>query len=322
MRRRDFIAIVGAAAGWPLLGYAQQPTMPVIGFLTSRAPGADAHLLAAYRQGLEAAGYVEGRNLAIEYRFAGNDYDRLPVLAADLVRRGVAAIYANGVAAVAARAATATIPIIFTTGGDPIKSGLVERLDRPGGNATGATTVNIGVAPTRLDLLRELLPDAGRIGFLYNPDSPLTNLEDMQEAARAAGRQIFILAARNERDLETAFANLVRQRLDGLVVGADPFFVSRREQLVALAARSAVPAIYFGREFIEIGGLMSYAARLTDAYREAGIYTGRVLKGEKPADLPVRRLAKFELIVNLKTAKALGLAVPPSILLRADEVVE
>jgi putative tryptophan/tyrosine transport system substrate-binding protein len=323
MRRREFVTLLGgAAATWPLAAHAQQPATPVIGFLTSRAPGADAHLTAEFRQGLAATGYFEGRNVTIEYRFAENQYDRLPALAADLVRRQVAVIFANGVSAAVAKAATATIPIIFTTGGDPIKSGLVDRLDRPSSNATGATTSNIGMGPTRLDLLRDLVPDAGRIGFLFNPDSPLTNLPEMQEAAGAAGRQLFALGARSERELGTAFADLVQQKLDGLIIGADPLFVSRREQLVVLAARSAVPAIYFGREFAEAGGLMSYGARLADAYRQAGVYTGRVLWGEKPADLPVQQSTKFELIINLKTAKALGLAVPLALLGRADEVIE
>jgi putative ABC transport system substrate-binding protein len=307
MRRREFVTLLGgAAATWPLAAHAQQPATPVIGFLTSRAPGADAHLTAEFRQGLAATGYFEGRNVTIEYRFAENQYDRLPALAADLVRRQVAVIFANGVSAAVAKAATATIPIIFTTGGDPIKSGLVDRLHRPGSNATGATTINIGMGPARLDLLRDLVPDAGRIGFLFNPDSPLTNLPEMQEAAEAAGRQLFALGASSERELGTAFADLVRQKLDGLIIGADPLFVSRREQLVVLAARSAVPAIYFGREFAEAGGLMSYGARLADAYRQAGVYTGRVLRGEKPADLPVQQSTKFELIINVNAPPPKG----------------
>ena len=323
MRRREFITLLGgAAATWPLAARTQQPAIPVIGFLTSRAPGTDAHLVTAFRQGLAATGYFEGWNLAIEYRFAENQYDRLPALAADLVRRQVAVIFANGVSASVAKAATATIPIVFTTGGDPIKSGLVDRLDRPGSNSTGATTINIGMGPTRLDLLHDLIPDADRIGFLFNPDSPLTNLPEMQEAAGASGRQLIVLAARSARELGTAFADLMQQKLNGLIIGADPLFVSRREQLVALAARSAVPAIYFGREFVEAGGLMSYGARLADAYREAGVYTGRVLQGENPADLPVRQPTKFELVINLKTAKALGLTVPLGLLTRADEVIE
>ena len=323
MRRRDVIVLLGnATVACPRLARAQQPATPVIGFLTSRAPGADAHLVAAFRQGLAATGYFEGRNVALEYRFAANQYDRLPVLAADLVRRQVAVIFANGVSASVAKAATATIPIVFTTGGDPIKSGLVDSLDRPGHNATGATTINIGMGPRRLDLLRELVPNVNRVGFLINPASPLTNLQDIQAAASAAGQQLSVLAARNEHDLDTAFADLIQQMLNGLVVGADPLFVSRREQLVALAARSAVPTIYFGREFVDAGGLMSYGARLADAYREAGIYTGRVLKGEKPADLPVVRPTKFELIINLKALKALGLEVPRTLRARIDEVIE
>jgi putative tryptophan/tyrosine transport system substrate-binding protein len=322
MRRREFITLLGGAViGCPIIARAQQAA-PVIGFLTSRAPGADAHLLAAFRQGLRDTGFVEGQNLAIEYRFADNQYNRLSTLAADLVQRRVAVIFANGVAAAAVKALTSTIPIVFTSGGDPVKSHLVVSLDHPGGNATGATTANIGNGAKRLELIRELVPNASTIGFFMNPDSPLTDLEDMRAAARAAGRQLVVLGIRNDQDFDTAFASLAQRGAGALVVGADPFFVSRRATLVALAARNAVPAIYFGREFTDAGGLMSYAASLAEVYRQAGIYTGRILKGAKPADLPVLAPTKFELVINLKVAKALGLDVPQSLLARADDVIK
>jgi putative ABC transport system substrate-binding protein len=323
VKRRDVIKLLGGAAvAWPCAAPAQQSALPVVGFLTSRAPGADAHLLAAFREGLKEMGYDEGRNVAIAYRFAENQYDRLPALAADLVRHQVTVIFANGISVPPAKAATAAIPIVFTTGGDPVRLGFVASLDRPGGNATGVTTINIGNALPRLALLRELVPNAAMIGFLQNPDSPLTNLRDVQAAAAAAGLQLAVVGARSDHELETVLANLVQHKAGALLVGADPFFVSRRRELVALAARAAIPAIYFGREFVEAGGLISYAASLPGAYRDAGMYAGRVLKGEKPADMPVRQPTRFELVINLKTAKALGLAVPRSILLRADDVIE
>jgi putative tryptophan/tyrosine transport system substrate-binding protein len=323
MRRRDVIKLVGGAVVvWPCAAHAQQDAPAVIGFLTSRASGADAHLLAAFREGLKEMGYDEGRNVTIEYRFAENQYDRLPALAAELVRRQVTMIFANGVAVPPAKAATATIPIVFTTGGDPVRLGFVASLAHPGGNATGVTTSNIGNALPRLALLRELVPHATTIGFLQHPDSPLTNLPDVQAAAAAAGVRLVVVSARSDRELETVFAHLVQHKADTLLVGADPFFVSRRRDLVALAARAAIPTIYFGREFVEAGGLISYAASLARAYRDAGLYAGRVLKGEQPADLPVQQPTKFELVINVKTAQALGLAIPSSILRRADEVIQ
>jgi putative tryptophan/tyrosine transport system substrate-binding protein len=323
VKRRAVLKLLGAVGvAWPFSALTQQSGLPVVGFLTSRAPGADAHLLAAFREGLKEMGYDEGRSVAIEYRFAENQYDRLPALAADLVRQQVTLIFANGISVPPAMAATAVIPIVFTTGGDPVRLGFVASLDRPGGNATGVTTANIGNAVPRLALLRELVPGAGTIGFLQNPDSPLTNLHDVQAAADAAGVQLVVVDARTDRELETVLANLVQHKAGALLVGADPFFVSRRRELVALAAQAAIPAIYFGREFVEAGGLISYAASLPGAYHDAGTYAGRVLKGEKPADMPVRQPTKFELVINVKTAKALGLAIPNSILLHADEKIE
>jgi len=319
--RREFITLLGGAAAWPVAARAQQATPPAIGFLTSRAAGADSHLLAAFREGLKEIGYQEGRSVTIEYRFAENQYSRLPELAADLARRQVAVIFANGVSVASAMAATTAIPIVFTTGGDPVRLGFVTSLQRPGGNVTGVTTLNIGNAVKRLGLLHEAVPHAATIAFLQNPDSPLTNLADVEAAARAARIELVVLGARDDRDLVMALTS-VQRKASALLVGADPFFVGRREQLVAFAAKAAVPAMYFGREFVEAGGLMSYAANLSEAYRDAGIYVGQVLKGEKPSEMPVRQATNFELILNLKTAKALGLTVPPSLLARADEVIE
>src|SRR5215469_6131386 len=289
MRRRDFIALLGgAAASCPMAARAQQSTPPAIGFLTSRAAGADSHLLAAFREGLKEMGYQEGRSVTIEYRFAENQYSRLPELSADLARRQVAVIFANGVSVASAMAATTSIPIVFTTGGDPVRLGFVASLQRPGGNVTGVTTLNIGNAVKRLGLLHEVVPHAATIGFLQNPDSPLTNLPDVEAAARAARIELVVLGARDDRDLVMALTS-VQRKASALLVGADPFFVGRREQLVAFAAKAAVPAMYFGREFVEAGGLMSYAAKLSEAYRDAGIYVGQVLKGEKPSEMPVRQ---------------------------------
>jgi putative ABC transport system substrate-binding protein len=322
MKRREFITLLGGAASWPLAARAQQPVMPVIGFLTSRAPLADAHLLEAFRGGLREMGYVEGQNLTFEYRFAENHYERLPDLAADLVRRNVAGIFANGISVPPAMSATGAIPIVFTTGGDPVKLGFVVSLHSPGGNATGITTSNIANAVKRLDLLREMVPAAGTFAFLQNPDSPLTNLADVQDAAAVTGKRLVVISVREDREFEPTFATLVQQGVGALLVGADPLFVGRRAQIVALAAHYSIPAIYFGREFAEAGGLMSYAASLADAYRGAGVYIGRILRGTKPGDLPVTKSSKFELVINLKTAKALGLTVPPSLLAVADEVIE
>jgi putative ABC transport system substrate-binding protein len=326
MRRRELIALVGGAAtGWPLAALAQQSAMPVIGFLGTRASGDDPNLLAAFRRGLKEAGYIEGQNVAVEYRFAENQYDRLPALAADLVRRQVAVIAANGAAAKAAKAATATIPIVFTVGFNPVEAGLVASLSRPGGNVTGVSILDVELGPKRLQLLHDLVPTTNIIAVLVNPADPAraeTIFGDLQATAHTLGLQLRVLHASTDRELETVFANLADVRAGGLVIGGEPFFNSRSEQLGALTLRHMVPAIYQFRAFAAAGGLASYGGSLTDSYRLAGVYTGRILKGEKPADLPVQRAAKFELIINLTTAKAMGLTVPESILASADEVID
>jgi putative ABC transport system substrate-binding protein len=324
VRRREFIAGLGAAAAWPLAAGAQQRAMPVIGYLNTRASGEDVHLLAAFRQGLKEVGYVEGQNVAIEYRFAENKYDQLPALAADLVQRQVTVIVANTPAQLAAKAATKTIPIVFSMGGDPVQLGIVASLSRPGSNITGVTQLNVQVGPKRLEVLHELVPTARVIAFLVNPSNPNaeTLSRDVQAAARSLGLQLRTLHARTESDFDTVFETLPQVGVGALVIGDDPFFNARSERLAALALRYAVPSIYQYREFAAAGGLMSYGASITDAYRVAGVYTGRILKGEKPADLPVQQSTKIELIINLKTAKALGITFPISLLGRADDVIE
>ena len=325
MKRREFITLLGSlAAAWPFAAHSQHPSIPVVGFLNTRAPGQDAHLLAAFHAGLKEAGYVEGQNVAVEYRFAEGRNDRLPAMAADLVRRQVAVIAANGPAVVAAKAATTEIPIVFSVGLDPVTSGLVASLNRPGGNLTGDTILFDELGPKRLELMRELVPAATLVAVLVNPAYPTaeTQSKDMQAAARTLGLEIHILHASTERDFDTAFATLVQLRAGALVIGNDSFFNSRSEQLAALMIRHRMPTIFQTREFAIAGGLASYGGSIKDSYRQVGLYTGRVLKGEKPADLPVQQTTKVELIVNLKTAKALGIAIPISLLGRADEVIE
>jgi putative tryptophan/tyrosine transport system substrate-binding protein len=327
MRRRELITLLGGAAvAWPFAARAQQQAMPAIGFLSSLSAGPFAPLVAAFHQGLNETGYVEGQNLAIEYRSAEGRYDRLPALAADLVGRKVDLIVASGgtPSALAAKSATSTIPIVFTAVSDPVGAGLVASLARPGGNLTGFSVLASELTPKRLELLSELVPQARVIALLVNPTNPLTEpmIPDVQEAARAKGVQLPILKASTESEIDTAFASLVQLQAGAVVVGADGFFDSRREQLVALASRHAIPASYEWREFVEAGGLISYGPSLAAVFRQVGVYAGRILKGAKPADLPVQQPTTFELVVNLRTAEALGLTVPPSILARADEVLE
>jgi putative ABC transport system substrate-binding protein len=323
MRRREFIAGLGSAAAWPVVGWAQQAAMPVIGWLRAGAPPSVDNS-SAFRQGLNELGYFEGRNVTIELRNS-EQYDRLPALASELVLRRVTVIYAQNIAAaVAARAATATIPIIFAIGGDPIRDGLVTSLSRPAGNLTGVTYFAGELLPKRLQLLRELVPTAGVIAVLLNPTNPNlpTRSQDIQEAARAVGQQVFIINASNESDLDIAFAAIVREKAAALFVVDDPFLASRPEQILALAARYAIPVSYPGSEWVRDGALLSYADDRTESIRQTGRYVGRVLKGDKPSDLPVLQPTKFELVINPKTAKALGLAVPETLLARADEVVQ
>jgi putative ABC transport system substrate-binding protein len=326
MRRRDVLAgFAAAAASLPLDASAQQQTIPVIGFLGSDTPDLFAGRLRAFHEGLRKTGFVEGRDIAIEYRWAEGLYERLSAMAADLVGRRVAVIVANGVPALTAKAATTTIPIVFSTSADPIDVGLVASLSRPGGNVTGVSNLSVELGAKQLEVLHELVPAATIFVLLVNPAHAQlaeTQWRDVQAAARALGLQLHVLHASAEHDLDTAFASLPQLRAGGLVIGSDAFFTSRANQIVALAARHAVPTVYLYREFVAAGGLMSYGGSLTDAYRTVGIYTGRILKGEKPAGLPVQQSKKIELIINLKAARTLGLSVPRSLLVRADELFE
>jgi ABC-type uncharacterized transport system substrate-binding protein len=325
MRRRAVISLIGgAAAGWPLAARAQQRAMPVVGFLRSTAASASVHFVAAFRKGLGEAGFVEGQNVAVEYLWADDQHDRLPALAADLVRRQVAVIVGNIATAQAAKAATTTTPIVFVGGSDPVRTGLVASLNRPGGNITGVVFTVVDLTAKRVGLLHELVPQAAVIAFLLDPNAPEAELQvrDAAEAARAVGRQILVVKAATEREFNAAFATIVHAGAGALLVGGGPFFVGQRRQLVARANRHALPANYVTREYPEAGGLMSYGPSQPDAYRRAGIYVGRILKGANPAELPVELASTFDLVINLATAKALGLDVPTTLLARADEVIE
>jgi putative ABC transport system substrate-binding protein len=326
MKRRDFITLLGGTAVWPLAARAQQPAMPVIGFVNPASAKSFARPLSAFLKGLGETGYVDGNNVAIEYRWAEGHNDRLPSFVADLVQRKVNVIAATSTpAAIAAKAATTTIPIVFTTADDPVRLGLVASLNRPGGNVTGATQATVEVAPKQLQMLHELVPTASVMALLVNPANPTlaeSNTKELQAAARTLGLELHVLNASTERDFDAVFAKLIQLRAGGLVIGGGPFLIARQEQLAALTVRHAVPAVYHWREFAVAGGLLSYGAAVTDGYRLAGNYTGRILKGDKPADLPVQQVTKVELYINQKTAKALGLTVPQALLSRADEVIE
>jgi putative tryptophan/tyrosine transport system substrate-binding protein len=327
VNRRDFIALTGgAAAAWPLAAPAQQPAMPVVGFLNALGENDRPNLPAAFRRGLSETGYVDGRNAAIAYRFAENQQDRLPALATDLVARNVNVIAATGggAAVLAAMGATKNVPIVFTSGGDPVQEGYVASLNRPGGNVTGVSWFSTLVAGKGLGLLHELVPNAALIAVLTNPRLPESARipTDAQDAARILGQQLLVLNASTASEIDAAFATMRQRRADALFVGGDPFFSSRRQQIVALTARDAIPAMYTNREFVEEGGLISYGNDTADGYRRAGVYVGRILNGASPADLPVDQANKFELVVNVKAAKAIGLAIPESFLARADEVIE
>jgi putative tryptophan/tyrosine transport system substrate-binding protein len=324
--RREFMSLLGgAAAAWPVAARAQQPAMPVIGYLSARSPGDTAHLVPAFRQGLSEGGFVEGQNVTIEYRWALGQVDRLPALAAELAGRPVTILVTTGgeSAALAAKAATSTIPIVFSMG-DPVKAGLAASYNRPGGNATGINILSDTIEPKRLGLLHELVPQAATIGFLVDPNFPSAEdqSKDVQEAARAIGLHIHVLRAKTDHEIEAAFETVAQHRIGALAVAASPFFDTRRDTLVALAARHAVPTMYHFREFAAAGGLLSYGIDPVDAYRQVGVYAGRILKGAKPADLPVLQPTKFEFVINLKTAKTLGLEIPARLISFVDEVIE
>jgi len=325
--RRNFIALLGgAAAAWPFAARAQQPALPMIGWMSGRSPDDSAHLVATFLQGLREAGFVEGQNVSIEYRWALGQYDRLSALASDLVSRGVAVLVGVGgdVSAVAAKQATSTIPIVFGMGGDPIKAGLVDSFNRPGGNATGFTLLTNEMEPKRVGLLHQLVPGVRLIGALLNPNFPpaARQLQDIEGATRTIGQKLFVARASNDLELNAAFVSLVQQGVGAVLVAADPYFDTRRDQIIAFAAQNRIPAIYQFREFAVAGGLISFGPSITDSYRQGGVYTGRILKGTKPADLPVLQPTKFEFVINLKTAKTLGLEFHPQLLATADEVIE
>jgi len=325
IRRREFIMLLGGAtAAWPLAAWAQQQAMPVIGFLYPGALERNGNLVAAFRKGLAERGYIEGRNVAIEFRAAGGEIDRVPAMVADLVRRQVAVIFANGPAVIAAHAATTTIPIVFQIAPDPVQLGLIVSMSRPGGNLTGSTSLNVEVGQKRLELLHEMAPQAMVLALLVNPTNPNTEAlsSDLHAAARTLGLQLQVLHASAEREIDAVFTALHQLQAGGLMIGHDAFFNSQSERLATLALRRAMPTIYQFREFAAAGGLMSYGTDLADSYRQTGVYASRILKGEKPGDLPILQPTKFELFINLKTAKALGLDVPPTLLARADEVIE
>ncbi|MFL5000355.1 MAG: ABC transporter substrate-binding protein [Xanthobacteraceae bacterium] len=326
MRRREFILALGGAAAWPVAARAQQSAMPVVGFLNSSSPGGSTSRVAAFRQGLNEAGYIEGRNVTIEYRWAEGHNDRLPKLTADVVRRKVTVIAATTTpAALAAKAATATIPVVFETGGDPVKLGLVASLNRPGGNLTGVTSLNVEVAPKRLELLHELIPTATTFALLVNSSSPglaESTTRNVRASARTLGVALHVVSATTDNEIDDAFASLAKLQAGGVIIGTDPLFSSRLERLASMALHYGLPAVYQWRDFAVAGGLISYGTDSRDAYRLAGIYTARVLKGEKPADLPVQQATKVELYINLKTAKMLGITIPLPLSGRADELIE
>ena len=326
MRRWQFIVLLGAGVMWPALAQAQQPTAPTIGFMSGRSPDEAKHLVAAFHQGLSESGFVEGKNVAIEYRWALGQYDRLPVLAAELVNQRVAVLVAVGgdLSALAAKQATSTIPIVFGLGGDPVKAGIVESLNRPGANATGYTLLTADLEPKRLGMLHDLVPNAGVIGVLVNPKFPpaASQITTLEKAAQTIAQRLFVSRASDDTELDASLASLLHQRINALLVMADPYFDTRRDRIISFAAQNKLPAIYQFREYAVDGGLISYGPNITDSYRRAGTYVGQILKGAKPADLPVFQPTKYEFVINLKTAKALGLSIPSGLISFADEVIE